>query len=192
MTPPVVALHNAPTADNGIQLFEVGQPAIGEVIMIAEDGNFMPLVAVAEGQIAAGTVSAAGVAFTDPANPGPLLPGASSSVTLDLASDDQVLTIVTMVVCTNDGFTGVDSRPLSADASETFFAPIYDAGSESNVEMLSYWVPPCGGPSIEDGGNIGDEENGAITAHPGQAGAENPDFNFPAGSEFLEVTVTRN
>ncbi len=192
MTPPVVALHNAPDAENGIRLFEVGQPASGEVIMIAEDGNFQPLVDVANGQIEVGTVSAAGVAFTDPEAPGPLLPGASASVNLQVELDNQVMSIVSMVVCTNDGFTGVDSRPLSASATDTFFASIYDAGSESNIQTLNYWVPPCGGPSIEDGGNLGDDENGAITAHPGQSEAENPNFNFEAGAQFLEVTVTRN
>lgn len=187
MTPPVVALHNAPGAENGIRFFEVGQPAIGEVIMIAEDGNFGPLLDVANGQITAGSVTAAGAAFTDPENPGPVLPGASASVTLQIEAPDQVMSIVSMVVCTNDGFSGVDSRPLSADASETFFAPIYDAGSETNVLTADYWVPPCGSPD-----NLGDDEGGAITAHPGQSGSENADFDFAPGTELLEVTVTRN
>lgn len=188
MTPPVVALHNAPDADNGIRIFEVGQPAIEEVVAIAENGENASLVELATGQVAAGTISAAGVAFTDPENPGPLLPGASSSVTLDLAGDDQVLSLVSMIVCSNDGFSGIDSRPLSADATETFPAPIYDAGSENNVLQLAYWVPPCGGPE----GNLGDDENGSIMLHPGQSGAEDAAFDFAAGAELLEVTVTRN
>jgi len=183
MTPPVVILHDAPEDNNGFLWFEVGQPAIGEVVMIAEDGLFMPLLEVAQSQ---GFVSAAGPAFVDPVAPGPVLPGQTATVTLDSAAEGQVMTIVTMVVCTNDGFTGVSARPL---AEETVLAPIYDAGSESNVEMLDYWVPPCGGGDE----NIGDEENGAIAAHPGQANVlENEDFNFPAGSRFLEISVTRN
>ncbi len=190
MTPPVVALHNAPTAENGIRLFEVGQPAIDQIIEIAENGNNDPLVALALAQVEAGTVSAAGVAAPEPA--GALGPGATSSITLDLETPDQVLSVVSMVVCTNDGFSGIDSRPLSADASETFTAPVYDAGSETNVLSLNYWVPPCGGPSIEDGGNIGDDENGSIMAHPGQAGSEAPQFDFPAEAALLEITVTRN
>jgi len=59
--------------------------------------------------------------------------------------------------------------------------------AETNVLTLNYWVPPCGGT-----GNIGDDEGGAITAHPGQSGSENPDFDFPAGSQFLELTITPN
>ncbi len=187
MTPPVVALHNAPGTENGIRLFEVGAPASAEVAEIAENGNNDPLVAVATGQIDAGTVTAAGVAFVDAAAPGPVLPGETATVTLDLESPDQVLSVVSMVVCTNDGFSGIDSRALSDEATETFFAPVYDAGSENNIQQLSYWVPPCGGE-----GNLGDDENGVIAAHPGQDAAENPVFNFPPNAELLEITVTRN
>ncbi len=187
MTPPVVALHNAPDAENGVRLFEVGQPASEQIIAIAENGDNAGLVTLATEQVDAGTVSAADVAASDPE--GPLLPGASSSVTLQLESDDQVLSIVSMVVCTNDGFSGIDSRPLSAEASETFTAPIYDAGSETNVTTLDYWVPPCGD---EDSPNLTDDEGGSITAHPGQSGSEDPQFDFAAGEELLEITVTRN
>ena len=189
MTPPVVALHNAPGSENGIRLFEVGQPAIGEIVQIAENGNNDPLVAVAQGQIGAGTVSAAGVAFPDPENPGPLTPGATASLTLDVESPDQVMTIVSMVVCTNDGFSGIDSQPIP-EASETITMPIYDAGSETNVLTLNYWVPPCSGDAGSE--NLTDNEGGAIQLHPGQEGSENPAFDFPAGSELLEVTITRN
>ena len=182
MTPPVVILHNAPGSDNAIQFFEVGAPAIEQVIDIAEDGVFMPLLEVAQGQIGAGTVGDAGAA--PPEVGGPLTPGATSSITLTPTSPDQVVTIVTMVVCTNDGFTGVDSRPL---ASEQFMAPIYDAGSETNVLTLDYWVAPCGTET-----NITDDENGLITAHPGQSGSENPIFDFEAGTELLQVTVSFN
>lgn len=182
MTPPNVILHNAPGAENGIRFFEVGRPASAEVIMIAEDGVFQPLDDVAQGQIGAGTVSAAGTAA--PEAGGPLTPGAMSSITLMPEMPDQVLSIVSMVVCTNDGFSGVDSIEIE---DGTFTMPIYDAGSETNVLTLDYWVPPCGTDN-----NIGDSENGVITLHPGQSGSENPDFDFEAGSELLEVTVTVN
>lgn len=184
MTPPVVALHNAPDAENGIRLFEVGAPASNEVREIAENGNNAPLVDVALGQITAGTVSDAGVAA--PEAGGPLMPGATSSITLMPEMPDQVLSIVAMVVCTNDGFTGVDSIAIE---DSTFTAPIYDAGTETNVLTLDYWVPPCNGGESP---NLTDVEGGSITAHPGQSGSENPDFDFEAGSELLEITVTVN
>ena len=92
--------------------------------------------------------------------------------------------------CTNDGFSGADSRTLSADASESFTLPVYDAGSETNVLTLNYWVPPCSPDGVS--ANITDDENGSVTLHPGQSGSENPDFDFAAGAGLLEVTVTRN
>jgi len=182
MTPPVVALHNAPEADRGIRLFEVGQPAILEIVEIAENGDNAPLVALATSKAEEGRVTAAGVA-----GDGPLAPGESSSIDLDLANDDQVLSLVSMIVCSNDGFSGIDSRPLSAEATETFSAPIYDAGSETNVEMPDFWVDACGGM-----GNRGDDENGSIMAHPGQSAADNADYHFSAEDQLLEITVTRN
>ena len=146
MTPPVVAIHTPQSAEGGIRLFEVGQPAIAEVIEIAENGDNAPLVAVATGQLGQ-TVSAAGVAFVDPANPGPILPGQSATLDLTTESEGQVMSLVSMVVCTNDGFSGIDSAALP-DTTVTVNAPIYDAGSEVNVLELNYWVPPCGGEGL--------------------------------------------
>jgi len=192
MTPPVVVLHNAPDAENGVRLYEVGTTASEPVINIAEDGNLMPLVDLTESLIPTGQVSAVGVAELLDADAPALLPGASATLNLQVEAENQVMSLVSMVVCTNDGFSGIDSRPLSADASETFLVDIYDAGSETNLQTLNYWVPPCGGPLVEDGGNIGDDEGSVVLAHPGQAQAENPIYNFEPGTQLLEVTVTRN
>ncbi len=189
MTPPVVLLHNAPDADNGMRLFELGQPAIDPIIAIAENGNNGPMVDLLGYLTDQGRVSASAVAFADPENPGPLLPGMSATIDLDLVSEDQRLSIVSMVVCTNDGFSAANAHTLSADASETFVAPIYDAGSETNVLTLNYWVPPCSPDGSE---NLTDNENGSITLHPGQDGSENTDFDFEPGTRWLEVTVDRN
>ena len=187
MTPPVVILHNAPDADNGLRLFELDQPARPEIVAIAENGNNGPLVNLLGYWIDQGRASDFAVGFADPANPGPLLPGMSATIELDLISDDQVMSLVSMVVCTNDGFSGANAHTLSADTTETFMAPILDAGSETNVLALDYWVPPCGSDA-----NMTDNENGAIMLHPGQNGSENPAFDFEAGTRYLEVTITRN
>lgn len=189
MTPPVVVLHNAPDADNGVRLFESGQPASEGIIQIAENGNNAPLVEAVE-SLVGDSVSAFAVGFVDPSAPGPLLPGQTATVHLDLASEDQVMSIVSMVVCTNDGFSGADSHRLSADESETFRLPIYDAGSETNVLSLNYWVPPCSPDGVSD--NLTDDENGSVTLHPGQSGSENPVFDFESGTRYLEVTITRD
>ena len=186
MTPPVVAIHTPAGEDGGgIRLFEVGETAGEGVVAIAENGDNAPLVAAIEGQVGA-TVSAFGVAFADPENPGPLLPG--QSATLDIVTDEpgQVMSVVSMVVCTNDGFSGIDSAELP-ETTVTTMAPIYDAGSEVNVLELDYWVPPCGGE-----GNLHDDENGTVAPHPGQDGSESAIYDFEPGTALLEVTVTRN
>ena len=182
MTPPVVILHNALDSDNGIRYFAVGDVVGEEVKQIAENGDIEPLLENAQGQIEVGRVSAVEAAM--PEAGGPLLPGATASVTLNQEVPDQVMSIVAMVVCTNDGFTGVDSMEITEG---TFTTPVYDAGSETNVETLDYWVPPCGTET-----NLTDDENGVISLHPGQANAENPDFNFASGSQLLEVTISVN
>lgn len=187
MTPPIVVLHNAPDSENGMRLFYNGQPATDAIVAIAENGNNGPMVNTLNYLVDQGRASAFEVGFADPENPGPLLPGMSASVNLDVASDDQVMSLVSMVVCTNDGFSGANAHTLSADTTETFMAPIYDAGSESNVLMLDYWVPPCGSDA-----NITDDENGSVTLHPGQSGSENSNFDFEEGTRYLEVTITRN
>jgi len=189
MTPPVVILHNAPDADNGARIFEVGQPASDAIIAIAENGDNRPLINLLGYLTDQGRVSESAVGFADPDNPGPLLPGMTATVDLDLQSDDQRMTIVSMVVCTNDGFSAANAHTLSADVSETFSLPIFDAGSETNVLSLNYWVPPCSPDGSE---NLTDDENGSIMMHPGQSGSENPDFDFEAGSRLLEVTIRRN
>jgi len=113
MTPPVVALHNSPdAAENPIRLFRVGGMAIEEVREIAENGDLAPMVALATSPQVENSVSAADVAPPNPDMPGPLFPGDTSEVTLVTDAPDQVFSIVSMVVCTNDGFTGFDSREL--------------------------------------------------------------------------------
>jgi len=92
--------------------------------MVAEDGVFMPLAEVVMSQIAAGMVSAAGVATPDPENPGPLLSGTSASADLQIEVENQVMSVASVVVYINDGFTGVDSRRSFADATDTLFVPI--------------------------------------------------------------------
>ena len=174
MTPPVVAIHNK-RAD----IFEVGEGAIDEVREIAENGNITPLVELASG---ARNVAAAAVA-----GDGPLLPGESVTITVDSDETWRRLSVVAMVVCTNDGFTGFDSVriPWNLGDSAEFAAVAYDAGTEQNILDPDYWVPPCGG----NGENLKQAESGVITKHPGQSGFGAMDF--AEGDELLTLSVTR-
>ncbi len=161
-TPPVVAAHTS-----GMDVFEVGQAASAEVQAIAENGNNDPLVALLGG---ATTVldSAAGTA--------PIMPGESATLTVQ-APAGSLLSVVFMLICTNDGFSGVDSMTLPASGSESVDANAYDAGTENNTEDFADIVPPCQdliGVSSDDAGtgetNPALAEGGVIAAHSGIQG----------------------
>ncbi len=161
-TPPVVAAHTS-----GMDVFEVGQAASAEVQAIAENGNNEPLVALLGGS-AAVVDSATGTA--------PVMPGESATITVE-APAGSLLSVVFMLICTNDGFSGVDSMTLPASGSESVDANAYDAGTENNTEDFADIVPPCQdliGVSSDDAGtgetNTALAEGGVITAHQGIQG----------------------
>ncbi len=161
-TPPVVAAHTS-----GMDVFEVGQAASAEVQAIAENGNNDPLVALLGGS-AAVVDSATGTA--------PVKPGESATITVE-APAGSLLSVVFMLICTNDGFSGVDSMTLAASGSESVDANAYDAGTETNTEDFADIVPPCPdliGVSSADAGtgetNTLLDEDGVIAQHAGIQG----------------------
>ncbi len=188
MTPPIVVAHTS-VENGGLSLFPLGSAATEEVRAIAEDGENGPMVALLTAAPAS-SVSDFQVAFADPAAPGPLLPGASATVTVTPSDPAQVMSVISMVVCTNDGFSAVDSAAFPTTVA-SLTAPIYDAGTELNTLEVNYWVPPCNA-GVSD--NLGDDEAGTIAAHPGQAAAEAAAaaFDFAAGSRLLEINITPN
>ena len=110
LTPPVVATHSGKHA-----IFEVGQPASVGVREIAENGNNAPLLA----QLDADPFNQ--ISHFKQAGQGPLVPAGKPGSAM---FDDKVsfairgsrhadrLSFVSMLVCTNDGFTGADSLRL--------------------------------------------------------------------------------
>ena len=74
-------------------------------------------------------------------------PGASgipstAEYTIRAGRKGRYLSIISMLICTNDGFTGIDSVRLPV-FSKTIYAVAYDARSEMNTEYLGDMVPPC-------------------------------------------------
>jgi len=71
---------------------------------------------------------------------------------------------VTMLVNTNDAFTGLDSRQLVGQGA-VLYKMAYDAGSERNNELKGYIPGPCcGNPFVRD------PEGELIRMHPGITG----------------------
>jgi hypothetical protein len=182
LSPPVVATHRGED-----QLFEVGEPASVGVREIAENGNNAPILAFLEAN-PFGTISdieASPVPLFPEGTPGgvqdpPSPPEFPDEVTLVLSADKHArqLSVVTMLVCTNDGFTGVNSLdlPKRAGRSVTVRTNGYDAHTEVNDEDLAHIVPPCqliGVSSGEPGMEVSNPalaEGGVIAHHEGVEG----------------------
>ena len=90
-SPPVVATHKP-----SLNVWQVGQPALDGVWMVAESGNSGLLAQMLPGQ-------ATDVQRTNQ----PIKPGQSVTVRVT-AEDGDVLSMVAMLAETNDGFMGVD------------------------------------------------------------------------------------
>lgn len=178
LTPPVVATHRRP-----LEVFEVGEDASFEVKEIAENGNNGPLLSALGSDKHVYEVLQAGTGPLVPAG----TPGAAlfpDSVTFTISAEDgaKYLSFVAMLVCTNDGFTGVDGvrLPKKVGQSVITYTAGYDAGTEINTEDFADIVPPCQGligiSSGEPGAGASNPalaEGGVIMHHLGiQGGAD--------------------
>jgi hypothetical protein len=81
-----------------------------------------------------------------------------------------------MLICTNDGFTGVDSLRLPGGFQPAeYLASGYDAGTEANNEEADQIVDACGAigpvPGATAGGNGRVATSAAIAHHPNIQGS---------------------
>ncbi len=185
MTPPVVALH-----DPSAHLFVVGETASDAVRDIAETGNNAALVAFAGDN--ADVVSAAGVA-----GDGPFAAGGMVTTNLTTTETGQVFSAVNMVICTNDGISGVDSVALPAGNEPlVIMAMAYDAGTRINqADTESFFPPPCAASDVVVEAPV-EDPRAPIAAHPGQSGlanvVEGMNWDFAAGEAVLQIEIVRN
>src|SRR6056297_2190981 len=174
ISPPLLIAHGPDYAP-----FLVGDPATPELARLAEDGDASELAAIARLDPA---VSA--VVIAD----GPLPPGESATLEIETSTDAPYLSVLGMLVTTNDAFlvwTG-DARELGemgmamaeddaamADDSMSMGASppphdavvrVFDAGSEANTELCEHIPgPPCGSA----GARVADGAEGHIALHGG-------------------------
>lgn len=130
LSPLALAFH-----EDGM-LFQVGEEASVALETLAESGDNTDFLA--DGMI---SQSAAGT--------GLIMPGMSETIMVTLESTDaELLTIATMLVNTNDAFTGVNALDLSdlmAGESISLETRSYDSGTEANSELASTIPGPAGG-----------------------------------------------
>lgn len=113
--------------------------------------------------------------------PPPILPGETRAFTIQTKRSGTRLSLAAMLICTNDGFTGLDSTRLPNHVGDTIVLTTsgYDAGTEVNTEDFADIVPPCApltGIATTDAGtgmsNPALVEGGVITHHAGITGVD--------------------
>lgn len=191
LTPPVVVTHGTT-----VELYDVGQAATQEVREVAENGNLTPLV---DGLTGAAGVSEVVTAVAG--DPPPLLPGDDVTITITSEAGVDRLSFISMLICTNDGFTGVDGLDLPDELDEQVVMETdsYDAGTEMNTEDFSDMVPPCpvlsGVETGKTGTGVSDPalaENGVIHGHQGiQGGVDLTAQSHGWQDPTAEITVRR-
>lgn len=183
-TPLMIAAH-----DGENHIFEVGTAATTALAEMAEGGSLGSLEAALSGINADMSKNPAG---------GLLAPGAQTTTTLNTADGNDYLSLVAMLLPTNDGFVGLDSWKIKGPGTYTINLSGYDAGTEANDELL---VPGAGGAlgtagiPAAPGGDAGTGGTGVTTTqtnnlvhiHPGVLG----DTDATGGTSDLDSRVHR-
>jgi hypothetical protein len=156
LSPLALVAHN-----DDYQAFMIGEPASNGLEVLAEGGDNSMLISEA---VEAG-------AFTTVTGTGPIGPKSSSTVSITLAQDQLAaaeLSLLTMLVNTNDAFTGVTEVSLSGlelGESMTMNALSYDSGTEANSEALGTIPGPADGG--EGFNSVRDDLADHVTLHSG-------------------------
>lgn len=175
LSPPLLATHSS-----RVKVFDLGQPARPGVALIAEDGKTATLKSELMSQ--AGTKEVV-------VGAGGIQPGKSATYRIKTDSRHPRLSIVTMLVSTNDGFTGLSGELVNGLARAQFLAPGYDAGSERNSESCRF-VPgaPCSAHDARDT----EGAEGFVSIHPGIHGqGDVPVQLYDWRNPVARVTVVR-
>lgn len=143
-TPLLIAAHNRDT-----DLFEVGEPASYNLQAMAEGGDTSGLI---------DELVDAGAVYVDNPAAGLLAPGQSTESTLKIHDgNDSRLSLVAMLLPTNDGFVGLDALKIPKHkGTYTYYVKAYDAGTEANDEIINGGgAPNVLGIPADPGGNSG-------------------------------------
>ena len=182
---PLLLVAHTPDAS----LFEVGEAASAEIQAMAEGGSLDGLAAIGA------AINAD--ALADPAV-GLLGPGQTATGMLPTADGNSVLSVVGMILPSNDGFVGLDNWTIPEEAGTyTLYLNAYDAGTEANDEIRGGGapgtpgmpVPPPLEPLLGTGGTgvTSQSTNTTVHIHPGNIGDDQAD----AGASDVVNSVHR-
>jgi hypothetical protein len=162
-TPILIATH-APS----VRLFAPGTQASPQLQILAEEGATDMLAALLRG-----TPAGVGEVVTGPAPPeGLQSPATTRAYDISGGGAFSHLSLVAMLIPTNDGFVGGSTIALPAGFEPSVHDLLaYDSGTEVNDELCASIPGPsfseCGGPG--GGARVGRGE-GAVTVHNGMHG----------------------
>ena len=183
-TPFLVAAHPA-----GTSIFTTGQPASANLQAMAEGGDISGLVT---------DLQALGATIAENPAGGLLAPASETDVDLNTdGTSNDVLSVVAMLLPTNDAFAGLNAVAIPTDpGTYVFDVAAYDAGTEANDELITGGgAPGAAGIPADPGGLSGTGGSGAATAdanpnvhiHRGTLG----DLNAAGGTSDLDSSVHR-
>ena len=163
LSPVFIARHGQ---DAG-PLYTLGHPASESLAKVAEDADVSGLLAdwSPEGN---DSISEAMVVTH---NGGPILPGATATVSFEVTDGNHLVSFASMLVTTNDAFIGASGLDISKPRAINLNA--YDSGSEANSESCAYIPgPPCGNHVHDEAG-----AEGYVHVHAGIHGGEGSDLD---------------
>lgn len=154
LSPPLLVLHGA-----SYMPWDIGTAASDGLELLAEGGDASMLMNEAETDASVKSVYADDM---------PLAPGSNRSYTLTANPAMTLeLTLATMLVNTNDAFTGTANTligGLGKGESRVLYGNVYDAGTEDNSETAATIPGPAGGG---EGFNVARESRNIVTMHGG-------------------------
>ena len=173
LSPPLLVVHSK-KAD----VWSIGALASPGVAAIAEDADNSVLTAALTG--------GRGIRSVETGGGGPIPPGESLTYTVETRGNFNRLSVLTMLVNTNDAFTGLDALHLHGRAlSRTTNA--YDAGSEANNELIAFIPGPCCGHPF-----VRDPTSEPVAMHPGILGVGDLDPGvYGWTNPVARITITR-
>ncbi|QYJ87916.1 spondin domain-containing protein [Shewanella mesophila] len=147
------------------------------IALLAIDKDYYPwqtgemashaLEKLAESGDSSGFVAQAGTIASLTTGEGILAPGASETLTVTLAQDATSVAVLTMLVNTNDAFSGLNHLDLDAmniGDTQQKLAAVYDAGTEANSELKGTIPGPADGG---EGFNADRDDVNRVHLHPG-------------------------
>lgn len=192
-TPPVVVVHNGKTS-----IVEAGAPASEGIGQLAENGNPQVLVDALATDSNVAAVVVGEHPIVSGGVPGAAMVPSFATIEVTGAKGANRISIASMLICTNDGFSIVHDQklPKKVGQSLVFYSDAYDAGTEMNTETFADMVPPCqplvgvtGDAEGTGASNPDLAEGGVITPHAGITGDADLDVDIHAVPQHPALVV---